>query len=114
MRRIALLFLTLAVLLSAHAGALTASSASAGVAAAPFCLADSASPALPDWASSGPAQAITLPHCGTCSSTNCRGASLGTHCGIGPGGRIEWCQDQGTTCTQDGLRSCLCTYLPIS
>jgi hypothetical protein len=109
--RIALLLLASAVLLSAHVGALPANSTSAGT-AAPFCFTQSASPTLPDWASNGMVPVITLPHCGVCS-TNCSGAKLGAQCGIGPGGRIEWCQNQGTTCSQDGLPNCLCTYLPI-
>lgn len=113
--RVTLLLLTFACLLSAYGGALPASSSPAGASAPPFCLADAASPTLPEWASSGPVPAaLTLPHCGICSQTNCRGAKLGAQCGIGPGGRIEWCQDQGTTCTQDGLRNCLCSYLPLS
>ena len=112
--RIFLLLVLSTVLLSVHAGALPLGSPSVLPAAAPSCPAESASPALPEWAEDGTVQAaIVLPRCGACSQTNCRGAKLHAQCGIGPGGSIAWCQDLGTTCSQDGLPNCACSSKPL-
>ena len=54
---------------------------------------------------------FVFPTCGACSA-GCSNAKLGTQCG-NMGGRIEFCQNDGTTCAQDGKPHCVCTAQPI-
>jgi len=73
----------------------------------PFCLADASTPALPVFPPSGTPRSFGIP-CGACSDTICQHANVGAQCGIGGGGVILRCGDNGT-CSQDGKTYCVCS-----
>jgi hypothetical protein len=50
--------------------------------------------------------------CGTCSSTNCRGGSIGQRCGFS-GGRWYTCQYPYAEFCTDGTRKCYCWTGPL-
>jgi hypothetical protein len=76
------------------------------------CAATSSSPELPLFSQAEserlPRAMTTGVKCGTCSSTNCRGASEGARCGVTSGGWIMYCSDNTNVCSQDGLAWCVC------
>ncbi len=55
-------------------------------------------------------RSLTLAKCGTCSDTICRGANLGSICGIGGGGQYKLCGDVGIC--SNNLTQCLCKTGP--
>lgn len=104
--RTTLLLFASAVLLGTHAQAATLAT-SAGL---PFCVADLAAPAVPDWTPNPSPRSIRIP-CGVCSSSACQGLHFSQICGIGGGGVYLLCADNGD-CSQDGRMNCLCKSGP--
>ena len=109
-KNVLLMVLACALLAGAAQAAAPNLAASADDAAAPLMLAPAASSCAAAGVTLLPAAtpAVTLPHCGACSTGGCINARLGTQCGV-QGMMILRCTDQGSVCSQDGHPLCACT-----